>query len=75
MTSVKPLHCSICGLYLTTHFYFYGRRCLEPEHWLAAGLLQADDHEALAQLAVNAILEHKQQPVVQGERYEPVLGG
>lgn len=72
---LKPLRCSICGLYLTTHPYFYGRRCLEPGHWLAAGLLQADDYYPLGQLAAQAMLERQHIPVTQKDHHEPVLAG
>jgi|DewCreStandDraft_4_1066084.scaffolds.fasta_scaffold145369_2 hypothetical protein len=72
---LKPLRCSICGLYLTTHPQFWGRRCLEPTHWLAAGLLQADDYYPLGQLVAQAMLERQEIPVFQKDHYEPVPAG
>lgn len=69
---LKPLRCSICGLYLTTHPYFYGRRCLEPTHWLAAGLLQADDYYPLGQLAAQAIGEGRPAALSQEDPYAPI---
>ena len=74
MSSAQPPRCPICGQYLTTHLYFYGRRCLEPDHWLAAGLLHADDYYPLGQLVVQAALEPKQQTVSNGEKYGSRLG-
>ena len=73
MPSAKPPCCPICGRYLTTHSYFYGRRCLEPNHWLAAGLLQPDDYYPLGQLVVQAALELKQPLVAHGKPYDSAL--
>ncbi|MCG3209915.1 MAG: hypothetical protein FOGNACKC_03542 [Anaerolineae bacterium] len=55
---MKPPVCPICGLYFTTHPHFFGRRCLEPKHWLAAGLLHPTDYYQLGQLVIQAGLEH-----------------
>ena len=74
MPSAQPPRCSICGQYLTTHPYFYGRRCLEPDHWLAAGLLQADDYYPLGQLVVQAALDHRQTLAAQKEPYDSRFG-
>ena len=71
MSEVKPPRCSICGLYLTTHIYFYGRRCLEPDHWLAAGLLTPADYVPLSQLVALAAAERQRQSLTLGGQCAP----
>jgi len=72
MSKVKPPCCPHCGLYQTTHIYFYGRRCLEPTHWLAAGLLTPTDYVPLSQLVALAAAERRRQPLIPGGQHAPV---
>lgn len=72
MSAVKPPCCPICGLYFTTHVYFHGRRCLQPGHWLTAGLLSPADYVPLSQLIALAAAERARHPLTQGDRCEPI---
>ena len=48
ITTSQPCQCSLCGGYLTTAREYALSRCHHPGHWLAAGLLEANDFYAMA---------------------------
>ena len=55
MTTVcRPHRCIICGYYLTTDEKFVGCRCVNPEHWQAAGLLAPRDFYLMARMVAGA---------------------
>jgi hypothetical protein len=56
----KPGHCSICGYYLTTDEQYTDFRCLDPSHWLAAGLLAPTDFYPMARITAQASAEMNQ---------------
>jgi hypothetical protein len=55
----EPKQCTICGYYLTTSAEYTGRRCLDPAHWQAAGLLASSDFYPMARIAAQAHAEFK----------------
>jgi len=55
--SYKPTYCMICGYYLTTDEQYTGNRCVDPGHWLAAGLLAPRDFYLMARMVAGARAE------------------
>jgi hypothetical protein len=55
----QPSCCAICGHYLTTSEKYSGRRCLDPGHWQAVGVLASTDFYSMARLAAQARRELK----------------
>jgi hypothetical protein len=54
MMTHKPPCCAICGYYLTTDEQYLGHRCVDPEHWQAAGLFSPRDFYLMARLVAGA---------------------
>lgn len=52
-TTYQPYQCPICGGYLTTAEEYALSRCHNPGHWLAAGLLEANDFYAMARVVAS----------------------
>lgn len=59
-TDDTPERCPICGYFLTTAAEFTGRRCVDPGHWQAAGVLSPRDYYPMAQIASQADVERHQ---------------
>ncbi len=53
-TNDIPGRCKICGNYFTTSAEFASSRCMEPGHWLAAGVLSPTDYYPIAKIAARA---------------------
>ena len=64
----QPVSCAICGNYLTTSDHFAGRRCLDPSHWQATGLLHPTDFYEMAQVAARAGMEQKRRFIMQQQK-------
>ena len=54
--------CLICGHYLTTDEQYTGNRCVDPGHWLAAGLLAPRDFYLMARMVAGARAELARRP-------------
>jgi hypothetical protein len=53
----QPSRCPYCGYYLTISVMYTGQRCIDPSHWLAAGLLTSADYLAMSLIAASANVE------------------
>jgi hypothetical protein len=56
-TNSLPRRCPICQQLLSLESCFGEQRCTDPDHWLAAGLLAANDYYLMAQLMACAVPE------------------
>lgn len=66
ITSHRPSCCLICGHYLTTDEQYTGNRCVDPGHWLAAGLLAPRDFYLMARMVAEERAELARRPDKQG---------
>jgi hypothetical protein len=66
----RPKRCAICGYYLTTGEKYAGRRCLDPGHWQAAGVLAPADFYPMARLTAQVRAELNQRSAALQRRQE-----
>jgi hypothetical protein len=63
ITVRQPRSCKICGYYLTTKAQYTGYRCVNPDHWQAAGLFAPRDFYSMARMAAGARAELARRPI------------
>jgi hypothetical protein len=62
ITVHEPRCCKICGYYLTTNEQYTSYRCVNPEHWQAAGLLAPRDFYLMARIVARGRAELARRP-------------
>ncbi|MCB0213516.1 MAG: hypothetical protein KDJ52_29505 [Anaerolineae bacterium] len=62
LDNTEPIACSICGLFFTLSGQFAGKRCIDPGHWQAAGIITVKDYYTMAKIKAAKANEQLSRP-------------